>query len=47
MIFPFSASQADILNNLLRWQTTILGGFLFDQVGECNASPVHNDLRRP
>jgi hypothetical protein len=34
MNFPFSATQANMLKNLLRGQITPLGGFLFGRVGE-------------
>jgi hypothetical protein len=40
MNFTFSAPQADILKNLLRWQTTLPGGLLFGRVGKRKASPV-------
>jgi hypothetical protein len=40
MDFTFSATQADIFKNLLRWQTILLGGFLFGRVGKWKASPA-------
>lgn len=36
---PFYAAQADILGNLLCWQTTRLGGLRLGREGEWEASP--------